>query len=579
MPEIDPTNPVDVYVNSIRSVLFVDDGFPTLGDSDSSAFGEPERARALWKGFTERGWLCDIENRVRSGGGEGEAVLDPIVRRIANADLLVLDYHLDGNDPKDALEIVARLARDPSPNLVVVYTAETNLTRVLLSMAFAARGRREWPTDTKHQHAEVDIFFEVPWTLKDMKDFLCGSDAWHATWSEALQAHLDEDSLPEDSLSLGALTLENHLADFACIDTFNRDKIDKIASSETEYWFQCGNLFLVVVPKFVEAEPNGIEGAVHLDEHSALVDKLAAAIKSWDPPWMGCAIAQSRRPISDGAFRDDVVLPSDALQSALLHYIKRSTDDAMKRSRALEVAEHLLERRFAGGTRVLADALLAHLSEQADLQTDPDETKKLVELNAFLASLTTIPSHITLGTILKVGDEYWVCASPACDMEPRVPSQTLAPWHFGLAPFKPFQAVRLDVLTDESKVNKAAKEAEVGRNIFFYEVTEPGAHPSSRVGKSFEDNGDPRPKLELMFAAELGAFRDHKVGCWRCTVQPIAPPNDGQGPTRARPAFHECQAEVVGQLRAPYAERFLQYVGAHLSRIGVDYVGKARPPG
>lgn len=572
MPAIDARNPVDVYVNSIRSVLFVDDQFPTFSDHETTLYDEVDRARSLWRGCTERGWLCDVENRVRSNGGEDEGRLDRIVKRISNSDLLVLDYHLDGQDPKDALKIVARLARDPSPNLVVVYTAETNLRDVLLSMAIAARGRTELPTDAPESRADVDIDFDVPWRTEDVAGYLTGSDSWHATWSQAWADHREEFGLPEEvPLSRGALKLDEYLSTIASIDASNLGKIDRIAATNDERWFQCGNLFLVVVRKFVNAGTIGTEDAGQFDEHTALIGQLEAAIRSWNPPWLGCAIAVSRRTISDGAFRDDVVLPSDALQQALLHYINRATDDETKQTRSIEVAEHLLERRFARGAAELASALTTPVAVP-----DGDEEPKLVELNAFLASTTSLPRHITLGTILRMGQEYWVCASPACDMVPRTPTPPLTTWASQVDPFKPFQAVRLDVLSDPTRVKKAAREAEAGRNIFFHEMIPNGVHPSGRVGKCFEDHGDPRPKLELMFATDQGALRDRKVKCLRC-IQHAADATDGGGNiAKPRLAFQESECEVVGQLRAPYAARFLQYVGAHLGRIGVDYVGKAR---
>ena len=137
MADIDPFDPIASYIRPIRSVLFVDDQFPTFGAQGDGDFEEADRARALWRACTSRGWLCDVDNAPDWTDATRRG-------RLTACDLLVLDLHLMKDDPRPALAIVRELASHPAPNLVVVYTAEEQLDMVLLRMAATARESMAW---------------------------------------------------------------------------------------------------------------------------------------------------------------------------------------------------------------------------------------------------------------------------------------------------------------------------------------------------------------------------------------------------------------------------------------------------
>ena len=114
--------------NAIRSVMMIDDQFipyPDLIDSfsnkkeiDEDKVLTSQRAALLEKFFQNEKILCDIDNSARN--------LD--VERIRKSDLLIIDYHLEHNNPSKTLEILCGLKNSKHFNLAVVYTSENPKT-------------------------------------------------------------------------------------------------------------------------------------------------------------------------------------------------------------------------------------------------------------------------------------------------------------------------------------------------------------------------------------------------------------------------------------------------------------------
>ncbi|NUG66121.1 transcriptional regulator, partial [Acinetobacter bereziniae] len=110
--------------NAIRSVMMIDDDFIPYsslikalanGEAvDSSIIQSSQRAAALESFFQDQKILCDLDNSASH--------LE--VDRIRKSDLLIIDYHLEDQDPKKTIEILSELKNSPHFNLAVVYTNE-----------------------------------------------------------------------------------------------------------------------------------------------------------------------------------------------------------------------------------------------------------------------------------------------------------------------------------------------------------------------------------------------------------------------------------------------------------------------
>ena len=130
----------EAFVDPIRSILIVDDDYPTYDEilapqsdensdnSKKSWHRNPEQIRGVVRRFRENDppLLVDIHD------GRNVAAKDEqtVATHLHQSDLLILDYVLDKSRPNDgtlAIEILRKLMSNDHFNLVVVYTNETDL--------------------------------------------------------------------------------------------------------------------------------------------------------------------------------------------------------------------------------------------------------------------------------------------------------------------------------------------------------------------------------------------------------------------------------------------------------------------
>ena len=183
----------------------------------------------------------------------------------------------------------------------------------------------------------------------------------------------------------------------------------------------------------------------------------------------------------------------------------------------------------------------------------PPSGEVLFFLNSFLSSETFNRSRLTTGTVFRRGDEYWMVMSPACDLTGREPSGS-QPRMQGIHPIKAVIALRAKI----EPIDQALKNAAHGRSAFLRIV-------DTKVAFNLFFTGI-NPAPESFFAENAGKVMFSKKGVanFRGTQVLRSERRSGISPKLAAVA----QFEVVGQLRANYASRILQFTGSHLGRIG-----------
>ncbi len=87
--------------------------------------------------------------------------LDPTHRRFGEADLLILDYELSQGEPEPALKLLRALANAPHASLAVVYTKANDLRQVRLQVAGRLWACRPQPTDEPYLQAITQIRDEL----------------------------------------------------------------------------------------------------------------------------------------------------------------------------------------------------------------------------------------------------------------------------------------------------------------------------------------------------------------------------------------------------------------------------------
>ena len=128
----------EAFITPIRSVLMVDDDYPTFDEilsarkmansgqefaTDKEWTSHPERLMSIIYKFRQRSppLLVDIHD----GQNVGQESEQSNAEHLHQSDLLILDYQLDKTRPGDgsrAIQVLRRLMRNDHFNLVVVYT-------------------------------------------------------------------------------------------------------------------------------------------------------------------------------------------------------------------------------------------------------------------------------------------------------------------------------------------------------------------------------------------------------------------------------------------------------------------------
>lgn len=131
----------EVYIDPIRTVIVIDDEFPSL---DGMIAKELEEEKPLtWDKANvqkvkeilnfcrnkEKPWLVDVHDGKKVDINKDES----IAPYLHHSDLVILDYHLNGDDGNGdkAIEILRKLAENDHFNMVIIYTNERDIDRVV----------------------------------------------------------------------------------------------------------------------------------------------------------------------------------------------------------------------------------------------------------------------------------------------------------------------------------------------------------------------------------------------------------------------------------------------------------------
>ncbi|PDQ22033.1 hypothetical protein CN311_05770 [Mesorhizobium sanjuanii] len=587
--------------DAIRTAVLIDDQFPTYlqmhGANLKDDFKEFKRAANLYSFFHQRGLICDIENWRNPEDADLE-----LIDKARKSDLVVLDYQLGAGGPKTALEILRHLAVSAHFNLVVLYTNDP-LTKVALAAAAAMRGVA--PPDPKLVPT-AEVLGEAA-AILDREEF-------REVDSAGLVAYLTRGETPwKADIQAAMAEAGMHLRSLRPLTSYiARRWIQQVSEGYTPaegpilelrcdlgvagaMWIHCGSCFVAVVDK--------LKAGADQDEGNYVWNRVGAALRAWRPNFYRLVLSEIQNALELEAVADHEAWLDDNLCLGLGLYLLESDDAAAGKMEAVAVAGSaqslidrfvdLIRRRLATHLKItetathmlsarLSTALsapglgessrhvrarqLAHVA--ADTACDWQE-KVLPAVNAFMMSDEFRGGHITTGSVLQSdGAHYWLCVSPACDLEPRETGPVL------------MQVIRLSPRPSTDKYS-------TGEHIVI--ATEKGPavltalnalnrQPSLKVillpnGAGVVRDGNSPPMLTGWFASTMApsAFGPTVVGAAPTTAAAEAPAEAGE----PAPAAHSevgTAFTVVAQLRGTFATRFLLAAGQHLSRVGVDFI-------
>lgn len=567
------------YIEPIRSVVLVDENFLTLtraqrlvseriltaradegkcGPDDESQ--RPPAGRSgpleldieleLCEAARARSWFCDV-------------VTDPTDPEglIERADLIVLDYHLTGdNSCKESIQIIQNLSRSSHANIVIVYTNEVDLGGAKRRIAAHLRGvRRSCRADADLIDDNIETFSEVVSGVM-IDDFLCGKPASN----EELIAFATNSQLNIEQLSrLFEAYLRQTYYEASQAPEISEVRSLRISTEGEPLWVQCGNVFVSLVGK-------------SQNKGEAVFKVLEQALESWSPPLLVAGLAYARHLFIKGGFRidSDFLAKNRHLHVGLLTHAV-ANDDAMSTERAVR---NLFERLLSSVTEdvisELAPLVAGEIRRNPNLNTfdyarglanetpqeDPQAEKDAVyhALNAFLCSERPERfcrmESVTTGTVFSCvrsepGSQdlsYWVCVTPACDMVVRESPRE--------EDLRTFSALRVKKVG----LRKALKNATYCQHIFIDNL----GHPLVlEVGENRNVRSLP---ADTMHAVNMATLERDSAGTATFSAYIYC---DGM----SRPKEPR-KMTVVGQLRQSYASRLLQEAGDYGARIGVDFV-------
>ena len=520
----------------------------------------------------EKPWLVDIHD----GKNEEEAVAP----YLHHSDLMILDYHLEGDDTngaEKAIEILRTLATNDHFNMVVVYTKgysgpENDIDRVVREIALALSA----PDDSlklSDETAQSVIEAIEEWEIED-EDILeklkreitaqtyltvrsAGSDCQKALGLPEGKALLELYKLRPKTVQVKPAEILRWLLsekEKEIKEQLSPDPLGKVTLSDPgtpANWIRTDCLFVSVVSK----------------RHSAqeIPEKLLQALQQWYPRPHRLLMAKMRALIDkQGAVAEAQVLSNDFIQTGWLLDLLDSEDQNKSGAISRTINRHwealgdiLAQDIYAFGQRLVTCLTSQDKKEILKMHSPlkpSDEANNINKhFNCYVSTKPVEGFHLTTGHILDFsnsenGKRYGICLSPACDL---VPGQKKS----GLGDRLPFIIVYL-----VGNCDKVAFQ-NIQQNIFlFFKIQN---DPEPKIF-SFHPNADIKanPSREQMFAENHGIFSDitnRELGIMRIV-------NGAAGLE-----IQQSRAKVMAQLRYEYALNLLQRLGVSMTRIGLDF--------
>ena len=580
----------EAFIDPIRSVLIVDDDYPTYdeilttasrpGDTapchrDKAWRKQPDRIAKLIATFRQRPrpLLVDIHD----GANVSAKKEVTTATHLHQCDLLVLDYELDRSKPRDgtrAIDILRALMSNNHFNLVVIYTNE-DLDLVYDAVRWGLISPSgDLLSEAKVEEAKAliddgeDSFEDFERQLRDSggsaqyfhsrqnhKSFL-------GTMAKAQQPYTlyrDQTDKVNWSQAQRELVLHYLLKEVELANGVSADAQFRFTNLEWSArglkWIKSDSAFVALSKKTENADD--------------LLSDLQKALVNWNPRPSRLFLTKLRAEIDEfGIAAQGRALRNHHALAYWYHRLLVNSSDDDRRWRITEsisrqssellkgiqpgvenFASRLIQAEIASGEPLVISK--DHFG--IDLNNKEQRVSAILEHNAFVCSMEPVGWHLTTGHVFSMVDEHWICLSPACDL---VPSQ-MPPWQvkrFGKR--LPFVGIRL------YKINAKNVPEDIHTNRYLY----------IRLGDtvtcfSFNEptNIQSTPRWQVLFAENQGKFIGRN---FQFKVASI-----GQGKTRL--VSETLQAQVVGQLRYEYALNLIQKLGVSLTRVGLDFSADA----
>ena len=601
----------EAYIKPIRSVVIVDDEFPTLDkfygvdaqetleqsihrfqgstlkEKEEKARDARERAGRIITACRRRGWIVDLYD----GSGFRQDKDIKVAHHLHQSDLLILDYELEGHGKGGALAVktISDLALLKHFNMVAVYTQETDIAKVQREICL---GLISYDTSLEIEDDK----------LEEVEEFLTEWEINNTTALEVFEKDFDETDLIKYART-GEKPAFNHMAEWAKEKERCKSKVlPKMIVDYYLHMYQSRNRELLSdkqMPLFrrhLAGDKNWIRAntfyvtilkkrAVAEDD---VIQRFIESLYHWNPEPHRLVLARLRHELDEhGGIVEDSLLENSFIQEG---WYREIIGEEAGDSRSQKLKEMLgkqwenMRMNLPGDTIEFARRVFDSEDRHSDLNKrindlfpDNQYENVLAHINSYMSCLSSPKGpHLTPGHVLKFINSYWLCATPACDLVPRV-EEGKKGWAKKLGPYMPFKAVQLYPCDRNMALNSSTSNEFLFLPLISRKTRKSKATEIQVQAFSFRplppitaENGSkrytalPSPRWEQFFIEDDGQFgQDKKVKGFKTefkgTLQLI-----------------ECEAEIVAQLRYEYALHIIQQLGANLMRIGLDFVSELK---
>lgn len=616
----------EVFIAPLRSVLIVDDQYPTWEEIFNSKFTGEKKFTQIETRSTKKKWhnsatadevmklisefrnqkpgfIIDIHDGVSTNSTEktaGSETPSQLADHLHQSDLLILDYNLEGAEAGTggdiARKILSSVLNNQHFNLVVVHTSE-DLNHVMYEClrALMKSCTSQFDEECNSQVNELDELITEQESVGDFNRDLIEEKLDMASYIQirhpegGLQRALGEfmrgngpyASLTEWSNNLQLKQSQKKWFFYWVIRTFEKKYLSDFTEnppkglswniSKACKWLRTSRGFACFVKK-------GPENLLAELEH-ALVD--------WRPTPSRLLSAKYRDEISrTGAEVEDTSLSKrhafakfyetirkpgkgdlPEAQIELLRYYKLKDHV----SRQSEMLSFLVEENVAAfGKKIYAVDKATGFTFQShyrvNLETDADNKTAISQYNRYVCCLPSreditgdlVSEQLDSGHIFKLDDTWWVCATPACDLQP---GQNTIAFNKGSDPtLRPFTAIRLYPVTDPTKLT----DRHINSGSYCY-VEHEGKILGLGVKPPKDDSSNPAvQKIDWRtFVAQRGGMIENGL----LSLLELQLELDD-----LKIKSNHKDAKIIAKLRYEYALNYIQRVGTSVSRIGLGYV-------
>ncbi|WP_351088227.1 response regulator receiver domain [Shewanella sp. S1-49-MNA-CIBAN-0167] len=604
---------IEAFVNPIRSVAIIDDEYPTLNSflnvelNKSRNFGvwaraeEPEekqlkienieRLNAITQMCQQKHkWSISIYDGKTPGFGFDQQAHE---ENLNHNDLLILDYHLDG-DTADTGGIRARnilnsLSQNNHFNLVIVHTKgdghsiESVFDDILKD--FLKIEKHEFDIDEKTNNIIEEWLDENDPDGSDItavNDSLDIKDLIKILTCKALKTNIRNPQHPFHYAQDDVRTLENGtgLSKSEVVSWLVLKELAKHqelqsghSNSHLDWGYEADGNFIATGRVFITVVKKEKSEAAEL-----LYDKLCLALTKQSATPMYLLMAKMRYELDERglAQASDIINNRYAQAGWLFNLLDKSDNDPTQHEKAIDLHWEQLstssKRELVNFSKRMIDSLKTTNPDKRDIvksffrECVGNKDLALGNLNAYSCSRSVSNYHLTTGTILETeNNELWLCLSPACDL---VPKQRQNDWEdrIGLN-YIAFKAVKLH--NDNSQISTANNKANDNEYIFL----------NINGTLNHYKFSDGNPLWETFYANDLGIFnsdgivKEINVNCLR-----IENFDEGAGDNTIVqiPALVivNLKMKAIAELRYEYALNFLHKFGSNQTRVGLGFADK-----